>query len=106
MLIACIQFPVGKISGACQCPGESAPIARAGAGQVASIRCLSLSHLSPRPATRDYGAPALKELDAAGVGIYADKEGMDTSTPHGRAMLQMAAVFAELIHGCFRLGFP
>ena len=39
---------------------------------------------------------ALEDLDAAGVAIYADKEGMDTSTPHGRAMLQMAAVFAQL----------
>jgi DNA invertase Pin-like site-specific DNA recombinase len=39
---------------------------------------------------------ALEELDTAGVAIFADKEGMDTSTPHGRAMLQMAAVFAEL----------
>jgi DNA invertase Pin-like site-specific DNA recombinase len=39
---------------------------------------------------------ALAELDAAGVAIYADKEAMDATTPHGRAMLQMAAVFAEL----------
>ncbi len=39
---------------------------------------------------------ALAELDTAGVAIYADKEAMDATTPHGRAMLQMAAVFAEL----------
>ena len=39
---------------------------------------------------------ALAELDAAGVTIYADKEAMDATTPHGSAMLQMAAVFAEL----------
>jgi DNA invertase Pin-like site-specific DNA recombinase len=45
---------------------------------------------------------ALEELDAAGVAIYADKEAMDTSTPHGRAMLQMAAVFAELERGMIR----
>jgi DNA invertase Pin-like site-specific DNA recombinase len=32
-------------------------------------------------------APALAELDAAGVAIYADKEAMDATTPHGRAML-------------------
>jgi DNA invertase Pin-like site-specific DNA recombinase len=45
---------------------------------------------------------ALSELDAAGVTIYADKEGMDATTPHGRAMLQMAAVFAELERGMIR----
>jgi hypothetical protein len=45
---------------------------------------------------------ALEELDAAGVAIYADKEAMDTSTPHGRAMLQMAAVFAELERAMIR----
>ncbi len=47
-------------------------------------------------------ATALAELDAAGVAIYADREGMDATTPHGRAMLQMAAVFAELERGMIR----
>jgi DNA invertase Pin-like site-specific DNA recombinase len=37
-------------------------------------------------------AAALAELDAAGVAIYADREAMDATTPHGKAMLQMAAV--------------
>jgi DNA invertase Pin-like site-specific DNA recombinase len=41
-------------------------------------------------------AAALEELDAAGVTIYADKEAVDATTPHGRAMLEMAAVFAKL----------
>lgn len=45
---------------------------------------------------------ALEELEHAGVAIYADKEGMDSSTPHGRAMLQMAAVFAELERGMIK----
>ena len=36
------------------------------------------------------------------MAIYADKEAMDATTPHGRAMLQMAAVFAELEHGMIR----
>ncbi|MBS0642249.1 MAG: recombinase family protein, partial [Proteobacteria bacterium] len=44
----------------------------------------------------------LAELEAAGVAVYADKEGMDATTPHGRAMLQMAAVFAELERGMIR----
>jgi len=41
-------------------------------------------------------ATALDDLEAAGVAIYADKEGVDASTAHGRAMLEMASVFAEL----------
>jgi DNA invertase Pin-like site-specific DNA recombinase len=42
---------------------------------------------------------ALVELEHCGVAVYTDKEGMDATTPHGRAMLQMAAVFAELERG-------
>jgi DNA invertase Pin-like site-specific DNA recombinase len=38
----------------------------------------------------------------ADVAIYADKEAMDATTRHGRAMLQMAAVFAELERGMIR----
>ena len=45
---------------------------------------------------------ALADLEAAGVAIYADKEAMDATTPHGRAMLQMAAVFTELERGMIR----
>jgi DNA invertase Pin-like site-specific DNA recombinase len=47
-------------------------------------------------------AAALAELEAAGVAIYADREGMDATTPHGKAMLHMAAVFAELERGMIR----
>ena len=36
------------------------------------------------------------------MAIYADKEAVDATTPHGRAMLQMAAVFAELERGMIR----
>lgn len=56
----------------------------------------SIDHMGRNTATV---ATALAELEAAGVSIYADKEGMDATTPHGRAMLQMAAVFAELERG-------
>jgi DNA invertase Pin-like site-specific DNA recombinase len=47
-------------------------------------------------------AAALAELEAAGVAIYADKEAMNATTPHGKAMLHMAAVFAELQRGMIR----
>ncbi len=39
---------------------------------------------------------AMDELEAAGVSQFYFKEGMDISTAHGRAMLEMAAVFARL----------
>jgi DNA invertase Pin-like site-specific DNA recombinase len=38
----------------------------------------------------------MDELEAAGVAQFYFKESMDTSTAHGRAMLEMAAVFARL----------
>ena len=47
-------------------------------------------------------ATTLAELEAAGVSIYADKEAMDATTPHGKAMLQMAGVFAELERGLIK----
>src|SRR5271169_1767609 len=40
-------------------------------------------------------ANALAELDAAGVALYCDREGIDSSTPMGRAMIQMASVYGE-----------
>jgi DNA invertase Pin-like site-specific DNA recombinase len=41
-------------------------------------------------------ATAMDELEAASVAQFYFKESMDTSTAHGRAMLEMAAVFARL----------
>lgn len=40
-------------------------------------------------------ANALAELDAAGIRLYCDQQGINSSTPMGRAMVQMASVFAE-----------
>jgi len=37
----------------------------------------------------------LGDLQAAGVGLYLHKQGLDTSTPSGRAMFGMLGVFAE-----------
>jgi hypothetical protein len=44
-------------------------------------------------------ANALAELDAAGVALYCDQQGIDSTTPMGRAMIQMASVFGT---GTFR----
>src|SRR3984957_15778436 len=38
---------------------------------------------------------ALSELDGAGVALYSDQKGIESTTATGRAMLQMASVFGE-----------
>src|SRR6202040_1894723 len=40
-------------------------------------------------------ANALAELDAAGVALYSDQQAIDSTTPMGRAMIQMASVLGE-----------
>jgi DNA invertase Pin-like site-specific DNA recombinase len=40
-------------------------------------------------------ANALAEFDGAAIRLYCDREGIDSSTPMGRAMIQMASVFGE-----------
>lgn len=47
-------------------------------------------------------ATAMDELEEAGVAQFYFKESMDTSTAHGRAMLEMAAVFARLERSMIR----
>lgn len=41
-------------------------------------------------------AQFVADMQAAGVGLYLHKQGIDSSTPTGRAMLGMCSVFAEL----------
>ena len=40
-------------------------------------------------------ANALAELDAAGAALYSDQQAIASTTPMGRAMIQMASVFGE-----------
>jgi DNA invertase Pin-like site-specific DNA recombinase len=40
-------------------------------------------------------ANAMADLDAAGVALYSDQQAIDSSSPTGRAMIQMASVFGE-----------
>ena len=47
-------------------------------------------------------ANALAELDAAGVALYADQQAIDSTTPMGRAMIQMASVIGEQERQSFR----
>jgi len=37
----------------------------------------------------------LGDIQVAGVNLYLDKQGMDTTTPSGKAMFQLCGVFAE-----------
>jgi DNA invertase Pin-like site-specific DNA recombinase len=38
----------------------------------------------------------MAELDAAGVALYSDQQAIDSTSPFGKAMIQMACVFGEL----------
>ena len=44
----------------------------------------------------------LSEIHAAGVDLYLHQQGLDTSTPSGRAMFQMLGVFAEFERALIR----
>src|SRR6476619_271702 len=44
----------------------------------------------------------LQELHAKGVDLYLHQQGLDTSTPSGRAMYQMLGVFAEFERAMIR----
>jgi Resolvase, N terminal domain len=44
----------------------------------------------------------LSDLHAKGVGLYLHQQGLDTSTPSGRAMFQMMGVFAEFERAIIR----
>ena len=44
----------------------------------------------------------LQELHAKGVDLYLHQQGLDTSTPSGRAMYQMLGVFAEFERAIIR----
>ena len=44
----------------------------------------------------------LQELHAKGVDLYLHQQGLDTSTPSGRAMFQMLGVFAEFERAIIR----
>lgn len=47
-------------------------------------------------------ATALEELHGAGADVYVDRQGVDTTTPYGKALFQMSAVFAELERSIIR----
>jgi len=44
----------------------------------------------------------LRELHAKGVDLFLHQQGLDTSSPSGRAMFQMLGVFAEFERAMIR----
>ncbi len=44
----------------------------------------------------------LGDLQAAGVDLYLDRQGIDTTTPGGKALFQMMGVFAEFERAMIR----
>ena len=56
---------------------------------VRTLRVLPLAH--PRREVLGF----LGELHSKGVDLFLHQQGLDTSTPSGRAMFQMMGVFAE-----------
>ena len=44
----------------------------------------------------------LSDLQAAGVDLYLDRQGIDTTTPGGKALFQMMGVFAEFERAMIR----
>jgi len=45
----------------------------------------------------------LGEVHGAGVDLYLDRQGVDTSTPAGKALFQMLGVFAEFERAIIRI---
>jgi DNA invertase Pin-like site-specific DNA recombinase len=62
-----------------------------------------LDRLLKAVARRDVDMVAfLRELHAKGVDLFLHQQGLDTSTPSGRAMFQMLGVFAEFERAMIR----
>lgn len=74
-------------------PGFRAMMKEATRGSFDVVMVWAIDRLGRSTATV---APVLAELGKLGVGFYADREGMDATAVHKRALLQMAAMFAEL----------
>lgn len=74
-------------------PGFHAMMKEATQGSFDIVMVWAVDRLGRSTAT---AAPALAELGELGIGFYADREGMDATAVHKRALLQLAAVFAEL----------
>jgi DNA invertase Pin-like site-specific DNA recombinase len=89
------EFTDKGISGAKgrdQRPALDAMLKAATRGEFEAVMAWSVDRLGR---SLQHLVAGLGDLQAAGVGLYLHKQGLDTSTPSGRAMFGMLGVFAE-----------
>lgn len=75
-----------------QRPALDAMLKAATRGEFGAVAAWSVDRLGR---SLQHLVAGLGDLHAAGVGLYLHKQGLDTSTPSGRAMFGMLGVFAE-----------
>ncbi len=83
----------GASGGTLERPGLTALRASVRAGEVAVVVVYAVDRLSRRQADT---LALLEEFEQSGAGLAAASQEFDTTSPMGRAMLGMLAVFAEL----------
>jgi site-specific DNA recombinase len=83
----------GASGGTLERPGLDALRASVAAGEVAAVVAYAVDRLSRRQADT---LALLEEFERHGAGLMAASQDFDTTSPAGRAMLGMLAVFAEL----------
>lgn len=89
------EFTDAGISGAKgrdQRPALDAMLKAATRGEFDTVAAWSVDRLGR---SLQHLVAGLGDLQGAGVGLYLHKQGLDTSTPSGRAMFGMLSVFAE-----------
>jgi DNA invertase Pin-like site-specific DNA recombinase len=89
------EFTDAGISGAKgrdQRPALDAMLKAATRGEFDTVAAWSVDRLGR---SLQHLVAGLGDLQASGVGLYLHKQGLDTSTPSGRAMFGMLSVFAE-----------
>lgn len=91
--VARVFTDAGASGGTLERPGLDALRAAVAAGEVAAVVVYAVDRLSRRQADT---LALLEEFERHGAGLAAASQPFDTTTPTGRAMLGMLAVFAEL----------
>jgi site-specific DNA recombinase len=91
--VARVFIDAGASGGTLERPGLAELRAYVAAGEVAVVVVYAVDRLSRRQADT---LALLEELEQHGAGLAAASQPFDTTSPAGRAMLGMLAVFAEL----------
>lgn len=91
--VAHIFADPGASGGTLERPGLAALRTAVAAGEVAVVVVFAVDRLSRRQADT---LELLEEFERHGAGLAAASQAFDTTSPTGRAMLGMLAVFAEL----------